>query len=167
MSGTVNVSLDADLYAEFILRTRRSVDVAGWVNKIVAAFLDRTRDDPEIWSPADRPMNGIDKNEEEFRRKYGDPQRGYQWHPIFLPNGTQVRMTYKQQPHYAELRHEKIIYEDKPLTPSELARKIAGNTNRNAWRDLWVKFPNSSTWTLADALRAKQPIAFSPEDLGL
>lgn len=170
MPGTVNVTLDADLYAEFILRSRRSVDVSEWINRIVSNFLDRTRDDPKIWAPDGHSMNGVDADEEAFRKKYGDPQRGYQWPPVFLPNGTQVRMTYKHQSNYAEVRHEKIVYDGASLTPSELARKIAGNTNRNAWRDLWVKFPNSRTWTLTDTLRPKvsQVIhASTLEELGL
>ena len=169
MPGTINVAIKADSYAEFILRSRRSVDVTEWINRIVSDFLDRTRDDPKIWSPPAHHMNGVDADEEAFRRKCGDPQRGYQWSRVFLPNGTQVRMTYKQQPRYAEVRHEKITYEGEALTPSELARKIAGNTNRNAWRDLWVRLPNSSTWTLTDTLRPKasQVIHASLEELGL
>jgi hypothetical protein len=170
VTGMVNVGLDADLYAEFILRTRRSVDVAGWVNRIVGEFLDRTRDDPKIWSPVAQPTNGVDTTEEEFHRQYGDPQRGYQWHPVFLPNGTQLRMVYRTKPHYAEIRHEKVIYEgEAALSPSELARKIARNTNRNAWRDLWVKLPNTATWVLSDTLRSKVPqvLHASLEELGL
>jgi len=169
MSGTVNVAIKSDFYAEFILRSRRSVDVTEWINSIVSDFLDRTRDDPKIWSPAVHPMNGVDADEEAFRKKYGNPQRGYHWSPVFLPNGTQIRMTYRKEPHYVEVAHEKIIYEGASLSPSELARKIAGNTNRNAWRDLWFKFPKSSTWALADSLRS--PLVNSThltlEELGL
>lgn len=166
MPGTVNVAIKADSYAEFILRSRRSVDVVEWINSIVSDFLDRTRDDPKIWSPTVHRMNGVDADEEAFRRKYGDPQRGYQWPPVFLPNGTQIRMTYRKEPHYVEVAHEKIIYKGASLSPAELARKIAGNTNRNAWRDLWFKFPKTSTWVLADSLRPNS-IDLTAEELGL
>jgi hypothetical protein len=167
MPGTVNVAIKADSYAEFILRSGRSVDVAEWIDTIVSDFLDRTRDDPKVWySPA---TPGIAADEEAFRTKYGDPQRGYQWPPLFLPNGTQIRMTYRKKPHYAEIAREQIIFEGASLTPSELARKIAGNTNRNAWRDLWFRFPKSSTWVLADSLRFTLANSSdrSAEELGL
>jgi hypothetical protein len=167
MPGAVNVGIRPDSYAEFILRSGRSVDVAEWINTIVSEFLERTRDDPKIWSSPASPT--VDPDEEAFRTKYGDPQRGYQWPPLFLPNGTQIRMTYRKEPHYAEVARERIIFEGRSLTPSELARKIAGNTNRNAWRDLWVKLPKSSAWVLADTLRF--PLAnsshLSAEELGL
>jgi hypothetical protein len=169
MSETVSVSVRSDFYAEFILRTRRSVDVAGWINKIVSEYLDRTRDDPKVWSSPTHPMNDGDAAEEEFRLKYGDRQRGYQWDAVFLPNGTQIRMIYKKTPHYAEVQHERIVYNGQSLSPSELARKIANNTSRNAWHDLWLKPPASPTWVIANSLRPRlaQRTDESAEDLGL
>jgi hypothetical protein len=74
---------------------------------------------------------------------------------MFLPNGTKISMNYRAQQYSAEVRHEQIHYEGKTFTPSELARAIASNTSRNAWRDLMIKQPNDQDWQLADVLRRK------------
>jgi hypothetical protein len=41
------------------------------------------------------------------------------------------------------------------LSPSALTKRITGS-NRNAWRDLWVKRPSDEKWMLADDLRQKE-----------
>jgi len=71
-----------------------------------------------------------------------------------LPEGTQVRMQYKGVEHYAKVVGSDIIYEGENYTPSQLARKISGHP-RNAWRDLFVKRPRESRWSLADDLRSQ------------
>ena len=78
--------------------------------------------------------------------------RGYVWKSVFLPHGTQLRMKYRGQIHYALVEGDRLLFQDRPVSPSELARSIAGS-NRNAWRDLWVMTPGASQWVMADRLR--------------
>lgn len=73
-----------------------------------------------------------------------------------MPNGSDVRMTYQGQNHYAQVRHEKVVYEGNPFSPSQLASKIADDTARNAWHDLWIKFPGDTKWQLASDLRCRR-----------
>ncbi|HEX7006506.1 MAG TPA: hypothetical protein VF274_05175 [Alphaproteobacteria bacterium] len=80
------------------------------------------------------------------------PGRGYVWKSVFLPHGTQLRMKYRGQIHYAVVQGDRLLFQDRPVSPSELARSIAGS-NRNAWRDLWVMLPGADRWVLADSLR--------------
>ena len=85
----------------------------------------------------------------------GEPDRGYQWQQLFLPNGTQLRMTYRGKNAYAYVRHETIMYEGGSYSASQWASKVADNTARNAWRDIWVSLPGESGWSLAQDLRRK------------
>lgn len=94
---------------------------------------------------------------------------GYLWKHgkarLFLPHGTGVRMTYKGHEYTARIEGNELVYDGHTTTPASLANSITGSS-RNAWRDLWVKFPDDETWTLADDLR-RTARAASPEDLGL
>lgn len=79
---------------------------------------------------------------------------GYQWKNMFLPDGTEVRMQYKGQYHYARVAGDQLLYQDRPTTPGSLANLIAGSS-RNAWRDLWVKRPTDREWRLSYDCRAE------------
>ncbi|SET06225.1 hypothetical protein SAMN05216412_10314 [Nitrosospira multiformis] len=81
--------------------------------------------------------------------------RGYQWKNLFLPQGTQIRMQYKDTYFYAGVEDDKIVYHGKPISPGSLANTIAG-TSRNAWRDLWIKRPEDKEWKRADECRSKE-----------
>ena len=81
--------------------------------------------------------------------------RGYQWKNLFLPDGTEIRMQYKGAYSYAKVENDGIIYNGKPISPSNLANTIAGSS-RNAWRDLWIKRPGDADWCLADDLRSQK-----------
>jgi hypothetical protein len=85
---------------------------------------------------------------------------GYHWKPLLLPPATKVRMRYKGETHYASVVGDDFVYEDKSMSPSEFANQVAGGTNRNAWRDLWIKRPHDSEFHLADDLR-RPKITFS------
>lgn len=86
---------------------------------------------------------------------------GYFWKNrdarLFLPHGTEIRMPYKGADHHAKVEGAEIIYKGKPTTPGQLANGIT-KTSRNAWRDLWIKFPGDDDWTLADDLRSDAPV---------
>jgi hypothetical protein len=51
------------------------------------------------------------------------------------------------------------------MSPTALANQIANNTSRNAWRDLWIKFPGDDGWRLAQDLREAHEGGL--EELGL
>jgi hypothetical protein len=78
--------------------------------------------------------------------------RGYQWKSLFLPEGTQIRMSYKGTYHYAKVEGDQIIYEGKSISPGSLANTIT-SSSRNAWRDLWIKRPDDREWKLSDDCR--------------
>ncbi len=149
----IYVPLRVDLYAELIRRSGRS-DVSIFVHNQIEDFLESTRGDPDIWSSEYIEKLAV-KEDDEFFEKYGEPSRGYQWQQIFLPNGTQIRMTYRGEASYGEIRHSKLFLGNDSMSPSEFAGRVANNTSRNAWRDIYVKFPGDGSWRFADNLRAK------------
>ena len=157
MSSTVCVPIDADIYAEFILRTGKSFDVANTIENVIQDFLDRTEGDATIWSESHAKMIHA-QQEDDFEEKYGDPSGYYQWGNLKLLNGTHIKMSYEYRWYYATVRHEEIIYEERAYSPSRLASQIANGTSRNAWRDLWIKAPGSSDWDLADRLRSQPKV---------
>ncbi len=152
MGSKVYVPIDADIYAEFILRSGENVDVANYIENIVWNYMNETEGDSSIWSDAhvEKIRAQVDEGFEEI---YGDPEGSHQWDNLFLENGTKIRMKYKGRNFFAVVRHEEIEFEEEVYTPSQLAKKIANGTSRNAWRDLWIKERGSSQWVLADDLR--------------
>jgi hypothetical protein len=62
-------------------------------------------------------------------------------------------MNYMGRNHYAQVRHEQVMFEGDNYSPSKWVSKMAGNTARNAWRDIWIRLPGSSQWTFANDLR--------------
>jgi hypothetical protein len=81
---------------------------------------------------------------------------GYFWKSregnLLLPNGTDIRITYKGKDYLAKVDNNQIFYNSRPLSPSSLVNSITG-TSRNAWRDIWVRLRGNTEWDLADDLR--------------
>jgi len=50
---------------------------------------------------------------------------------------------------------EEIRHEDQPISPSKFAN-LHGSGNRNAWKVIWLRFPGSEQWVLADTCRTLQ-----------
>lgn len=153
LSSFVCVPIEASLYNELVLRVGDpNKDVSSLVEHAVQSFLDRTANDD--WSDAYAAWKKHIQPEEEFRIQFGDPDKGYYWTPLFLPNGTKIAMPYGGKTGAAEIRHEKIFLGDKIFrSPSVLASTIANGTSRNAWRDLRIKRPTDMEFSLADELR--------------
>jgi hypothetical protein len=80
--------------------------------------------------------------------------RGYQWKCLFLPHGTELRMTYKAENFFAQVDGDAILYERRRVSPRQFTLSVAGD-GRNAWRDLWVRFPGEGSWTRAMLLRRR------------
>lgn len=90
----------------------------------------------------------------ERERSAAEPARGYQWKLLFLPETTLVRMCHAERWHVARVVGDDLIYDDRPLSPHQMAQEVAGD-GRNAWRVLWLRFPGQKTWTNAGQLRAR------------
>lgn len=147
------VPVHSELIAEIILRSEGKADVAVMIENVLGDFLDRTRGDPDIWSNA-HALAVIEEDEDDSLVAYGSATKGYRWSGVFLPNGTKLKSTYKGEDKLAEVRHQQIYYEERPCSPSEFASRVANNTSRNAWRDVWVKRPDDRAWVFANTLRA-------------
>lgn len=89
----------------------------------------------------------------EREKASAQPSRGYQWKILFLPEGTRVRMQYDEDWHSAEVVGDDLIYRGRPVSPHQLTQAVAGD-GRNAWRDLWIRFPGEKNWACAAQLRA-------------
>ena len=144
--------LRVELYAELVRRSGEA-DVSYIIDNCVETLLESTEGDPNVWSAeyADRWTD----EDAAFRERYGEPGRGYQWQTVFLPNGTNIRMSYGSRDFHAEIRHSGFLFQDERMSPSQFARRVANNTNRNAWRDLYIQFPGRVSWELADVLRQR------------
>ncbi len=79
---------------------------------------------------------------------------GYHWKCLFLPDGTELRMEYARQDFHARVDGNAIRYEGRAVSPREFTLAVAGD-GRNAWRDLWVRFPGERGWLRAMVLRRR------------
>ena len=87
----------------------------------------------------------------------GDPEKPARnpliWKNIAFPHGSEVRMSYSGDVHFAKVVNGFIEDTGNKYSPSEWASKVARGTSRNAWRDLWFKKPHSSKWLPAHLIR--------------
>lgn len=79
---------------------------------------------------------------------------GYQWKEIFLPAGTTLRTTHDGITKFAYVRGDRILCEDKPVSPSQFVN--GGGTGRNAWRFVWIRFPGHEHWQPAARCREQR-----------
>ena len=150
---TIAIPIDSEIIGEMFLRTGPKANITDWVENILTNYLERTAEDE--WSAAYYDYREKQSEVENFASEFGDPKGGYHWAPIFLPNGTQIRMEYKKELFNAVVKNNKVMFEEESYSPSELARNIAAGTSRNAWRDLLIKRPGDTNWALAYDLRRK------------
>lgn len=87
--------------------------------------------------------------------------RGYQWKMLFLPEGTCIQSWSYGEHNYARVVGDQIIHNGHSVTPNQFARSFA-RTERNAWRDLYIKRPEDKNWQLASRLR-QQVLAEQPQ----
>ena len=63
------------------------------------------------------------------------PTRGYQWKALFLPEGTELRMTSCDVARYARVEGEHIVFEGRNVSPRGMTLAIAGEgRNRRRFR---------------------------------
>jgi hypothetical protein len=152
--ATIAIGIDSTLIGELFLRLGPKADVAGTIEDVVQDFLDRTADG-ESWSEAYYQFRQSAADSSRLAKEFGDSQQGYHWAPVFLPNGTLIRMEYKRETFHTTVKFGKIEYKGENYSPSEFACTVAGNT-RNAWRDLMIKRPGDSRWIPANELRRRE-----------
>jgi hypothetical protein len=80
---------------------------------------------------------------------------GYQWKRLFLPNGTLLRTVFNGKNYHCLVEDDHIRYNGQSVSPSGFANAVGG-VRRNAWKVIWILFPNCSEWKLAGTLRAKK-----------
>jgi hypothetical protein len=57
---------------------------------------------------------------------------------LFLPNGTDLKLTYKQNEYFGKVMGDEILVEGVSMTPSKWVHSIT-QTSRNAWKDIWFR----------------------------
>lgn len=79
---------------------------------------------------------------------------GYQWKHLFLPNGTLLRTIFDGKNYHSIVEDDHICYLGQAISPSGFANAVGG-IRRNAWKCIWILFPDTSTWKLAETLRPR------------
>ena len=80
---------------------------------------------------------------------------GYQWKHQFLPSGTLLRTVFGGKNYHCLVEGDRILYDGQAVSPSGFANAVGG-IRRNAWRCIWILFPDSKDWKLADSLRTRE-----------
>jgi hypothetical protein len=80
---------------------------------------------------------------------------GYQWKHLFLPNGTLLRTIFNGKNFHCLVEEDHILYNRQKVSPSGFVSAVGG-VRRNAWKAIWILFPNSAVWKLAGELRMKK-----------
>ncbi len=90
---------------------------------------------------------------------------GYQWKCLFLPSGTTLRTVYKRKSYLAHVAGSEILFEGHSVSPGQFVDEVA-HCARNAWRTVWLRFPNDVEWKQAMTLRTKAMKAETKRDAG-
>lgn len=77
---------------------------------------------------------------------------GYQWKTLFLPSGTELRMSTHESTHHARVVGDDIMFGGHRVSPRGMTLAVAGS-GRNAWRDLWLKMPGETRFLPASRVR--------------
>lgn len=147
----IAIPINSEIIGEMFLRVGPSANITDWIENVVRDYLERTAADD--WSEAYNSYRDSMVAPNAFAEEFGDPKGGYHWAPLFLPNGTLIRMEYKKQVSQAAVKKNKIDFDGANYSPSEFSSFVAAGTNRNAWRDLLIKLPGKTEWVLAEQLR--------------
>jgi hypothetical protein len=156
----ISIPFPKSLYDMIIIRSGGKLDPVQLAADQVEGFIERNSKEDGFWTDA-----GLEAFAEEERiRNAGkgghDLTSGHLWKPVFMVNGTRLRMSYKGTSYYAEVRGDKIQGDDRKFdSVSQWVRHVAGGTSRNAWLDVWIRRPGRDTdYRSADDLR-KEAVA--------
>jgi hypothetical protein len=81
--------------------------------------------------------------------------RGYQWKSLFLPESTRLRMIHAGASHYALVIGDHIVYQGHKVSPREFTMCVSSSV-RNAWREIWLRFPGCRDWRNAHTCRTEE-----------
>lgn len=79
---------------------------------------------------------------------------GYQWKEVFLPAGTALRSVYRKTSYLAHVEGHELLFDGRSVSPAQFVNALGGSF-RNAWKSIWIRFPNENEWKLAITLRNK------------
>ncbi|MCL1075307.1 hypothetical protein [Shewanella dokdonensis] len=100
-------------------------------------------------------------NKDENARQEYSGEGSFQWAQLTLPHKTQLRTKYYGKYLIADIINGKLIWNSKSyLSVSELINTMRGGTRNNAWRCTEIKYPNETSWLLADRLRSHETKRF-------
>ena len=120
----------------------------------LAGFLDENHSDRD---PAEVIESAIEywMDNANWKPEILSPSRtksGFSWKSLFLPSGTNLRIRYNSDYHYAKVEGDRIVFEGVQVSPNQFALKVAGCA-RDAWRDVWIKRPTDKDYAVANSLR--------------
>lgn len=151
---TISIPFPKDLYNKILIRSGGRLDPVQLAVDQVEQFIDRTQADDIHWTPEGLAAFAEESNVASVV-DIGDPKGGHLWKPVFLPNGTRLRMHYKSKSYHAQIRKEVIADEEgSHESISQWVRSVASGTARNAWHDVWIKRPSDADYIYADKLRS-------------
>lgn len=142
---------DGTLRPEALAANQVEAWVANSIEFDYGEWGDRAEEVAEIYAPDVYERWRTEDKDASERSKLEN--RPLVWKSVVVDSGSDVRMSYGGDHHYAKVKGGKIVDKDGSYSPSEWASKIADGTSRNAWRDLWFKEPFGKTWVPAQLLR--------------
>lgn len=148
MNAIVSPTLPPHLLAELALHLRNSGSKLS-VSQAAAAAI-------RAWITANSPQPSPPP---------ADPAvcRGYQWKELFLPSGTELRMSTRESTNHARVEGDDIMFHGRRVSPRGFTLAIAGE-GRNAWRDVWLRLPGERYWKQAVRCRHDQERSISMAD---
>jgi len=152
MTDFIFVPVPKQHYDAIVARSGGAIDPVRIIQYQLEAWIDIESHHRENWTEDGFKAWAAEYDVQVDEFGIGTLDDGYQWGPLFLPNGTKLRTTYKGVNQYAEVRAATVYFRGAQSSPSSFAGSAANHTARNAWRDLWVKRPGHD-WEKAIVLR--------------
>jgi hypothetical protein len=139
----ISILIDEELYNGVVLKLGKTSGAMEYIENTIRESLE------------DHTLSDFDK---EKRNSIAETitSKGFLWKSIWLPERTQVMMKYQGREYTANVNNRHIYYGGRNFSPSEWVSYIAGGTNRNAWRDIWIKRPQDADWARANDLRKQE-----------
>ena len=122
-------------------------------NDTYDAVIKRLLGESESWTPAH------EVTESERLDLPTDASAGAYFKDVFMPNGTEMRATYKGETYFAKISGSKWVdcgTGETRTSPSQAAYSITGRTV-NGWLFWNVRRPNDDGWRTLNALRLANP----------
>ena len=133
-----------------------SVDILipreSWL-KLMSGGLEDIHNPKEIWEVAAEAIDEWTRRHNPSGCRQVCPA-GYQWKHLYLPPGTLLRTNFRGKNYHCLVEEDDLLYDGKPISPNGFVNAVGG-VRRNAWRSIWVLYPKTTEWQLADSLRTR------------